>query len=89
MISRRSLITGLVSLVAAPAIVRASSLMAVKPVPLYTAKVSEWNSVRWVDTEHDTLWQQIAEDIYPLRGVNAHTPYRDDRWSRSPAHKRR
>jgi hypothetical protein len=33
-LSRRSLITGLVSLVAAPAIVRASSLMPVKATPL-------------------------------------------------------
>lgn len=31
--SRRSLITGLVSLIAAPAIVRAASLMPVKPIP--------------------------------------------------------
>lgn len=34
MLNRRSLITGLISLVAAPAIVRAGSLMPVKALPL-------------------------------------------------------
>lgn len=56
MISRRGLITGLISLVAAPAIVRAGNLMRCSPteIPLEV-------NVRW---DYDTLTsQQILDDV--------------------------
>lgn len=40
-VSRRSLITGIGCIIAAPAIVRASSLMKVKAVPYY------WDAAQW------------------------------------------
>lgn len=44
--TRRSLITGLIALVAAPAIVRAGSLMPVKQMILPPA--SMWEEVKWI-----------------------------------------
>lgn len=48
--SRRSLLTGLIAFVAAPAIVRAGSLMPVKQmlIPGPTIITPEWEEVRWV-----------------------------------------
>lgn len=45
--SRRSLLTGLGALIAAPAIVRASSLMPVKAPPLIKGEIGTWNNVLW------------------------------------------
>lgn len=57
MINRRSLITGLVSLVAAPAIVRVSSIMPVKALP---PPVYPLHDVPWVDA---AVREQILADI--------------------------
>lgn len=53
-LSRRSLITGLVSLVAAPAIVRASSLMPVKAMP----------PANWLDQAYSLTKTQIDRNLY-------------------------
>lgn len=48
MINRRGLVTGLISFVAAPAIVRAQSLMPVKTIPpatYSTYKIGDWISI--------------------------------------------
>ena len=66
--TRRSLITGIVSLVAAPAIVHASSLMPVKPIkPTFDILTNAWRShygiVEWpaVQVFWDHEWDQIHE----------------------------
>lgn len=53
MISRRSLIAGLGLFVAAPAIVRASSIMKVRPEPLpfRVGIADEYDTVRWVSLD--------------------------------------
>ena len=62
-ISRRGLITGLAGLVAAPAIVRASSLMPVKALtPGFPG------SVTWVDQDYGAVWTDIVVRILPQRG---------------------
>ena len=65
LLSRRGLITGLVSLVAAPAIVRASSLMPVKAWAPYDIASG---GITWVDEIYDV---QLAV----TRGVNGLIPY--------------
>jgi hypothetical protein len=45
-LSRRGLITGLICLMAAPAIVRAASLMPVKAMPVYTDLERLWLEIR-------------------------------------------
>jgi len=54
LLTRRSLGGGLVSLVAAPAIVRASSLMPVKAVPdlaspVFVERVRAWSGIVWTE----------------------------------------
>ncbi len=53
MINRRSLITGLISLIAAPAIVRAGSLMPVKAMRPMT--------VQWMDSVSFADWQVTVD----------------------------
>lgn len=67
-ITRRGLITGLAScFVAAPAIVRASSLMAVKPITLASPNALEFNDflLRRMNAINEAL-------IYPPAGVGRH-----------------
>jgi len=60
MINRRSLITGLISFVAAPAIVRAESLMKVKVITTFTVEES-WQRI--LDYEIDKLAKRVGLDI--------------------------
>jgi hypothetical protein len=50
-LSRRSLITGLASFIAAPAIVRVSSLMPVKAWVEPTFRMGTWQGITWHDIE--------------------------------------
>ena len=59
-LSRRSLIGSLICLVAAPAIVRASSLMAVKPVEL---SIEELLKLR-IDEAYRVMDRNLAENFY-------------------------
>jgi hypothetical protein len=59
-LSRRSLITGLVSFVAAPAIVRVSSLMPVKAWGGYEIDLRP-GAINWADAEYDA---RMMEAIY-------------------------
>ena len=54
-LSRRSLFTGLVSFVAAPAIVRASSLMPVNVIP------NEWVTAAQTRLALQNRWHELAE----------------------------
>ena len=60
-LTRRGLIGGLASLLAAPAIVRASSLMPVNSGKAFTG-------ITWIDTVYD-------EPLAITRGINGLTPY--------------
>ncbi len=71
-VSRRGILRGALSLLAAPAIVRASSLMAVKPLPAnpFALQRSEmWYRMReMIDLRelYQQQWQEIADlIIYP------------------------
>ena len=68
-LSRRSLITGLVSFVAAPAIVRASSLMPVKA----WADVAMWfpGGITLIDTAYDEHLGQVLTNVV-IRGRDAY-----------------
>lgn len=59
-INRRSLITGLISFVAAPAIVRAESLMKL-PKPQRVMTMAEYDDIR----------MRIIETYYPMLGADA------------------
>ena len=67
-ISRRGLIGGFASLLAAPAIVRASSLMPVKVISHSVPLPAEWHGV-WVDarglkvtrSSPDIVWEHVTE----------------------------
>jgi hypothetical protein len=64
-LSRRSLITGLVSLVAAPAIVRVSSLMPVRGVPLDAFRSSsdlfQGEEITWTSvSDYRGAWSMIV-----------------------------
>jgi hypothetical protein len=65
-LTRRGLIGGFASLLAAPAIVRVSSLMPVKAMPpsLYAGGIT------WIDAAYD-------EPLAVLRGVNGLIPWGD------------
>jgi hypothetical protein len=79
-LSRRSLITGLISLVAAPAIVRVSSLMPVKVIrpdivagPLYYqdriwwAQADQPHLVHYVSADNNRAWiVQVYKAQHPL-----------------------
>lgn len=52
-LSRRSLITGLASFLAAPAIVRASSIMPVKAWAEPIFSVGQWEGITWIDEIYD------------------------------------
>jgi hypothetical protein len=74
MLNRRGLITGLISLVAAPAIVRVTSIMPVKaikpPHPWYDSE--GWVTLRekMPARPHWTQeWEAVAEFIYPRRSI--------------------
>ena len=58
-VSRRGLLGGLVAFVAAPAIVRATSIMPIKPLPLYEERMLRWEGVRIVDDERITLQELL------------------------------
>lgn len=63
MIGRRGFITGLISLVAAPAIVRVSSIMPVKAIPLNELTLKEL----------DQYWLALAEKaVNPPYGTMMH-----------------
>jgi len=66
MISRRGLITGLVSFVAAPAIVRITSLMPVSAKAIDANKLVIMNNGMWVDfgRPYSLGGVQIAPDIF-------------------------
>lgn len=57
MLSRRSLLRAIPALLAAPAIVRASSLMPVSRLyPDMAGVLTEWRGMRFVDTASAPLW---------------------------------
>jgi len=66
--SRRSFITGLAALVAAPAVVRASSLMPVKAPKLLTDDETLQRIIRMFEESNrylvDMMQQQIADSIF-------------------------
>lgn len=74
-IARRSFLTGLISLVAAPAIVRAGSLMPVRamviiePRPIFTSSIGTYNGVIFheIDIAWGRKWITRAEalEIWP------------------------
>jgi hypothetical protein len=68
-LSRRSLITGLVSFVAAPAIVRASSIMPVKAWAKPIFHVGQWQGVTFADLEYDERFCAAV-----TRGLNGLIP---------------
>ena len=62
-ITRRSLVTGLAGLLCAPAIVRASSLMPVKPIPpAIDFRMGTWQGLTWVGCS-DELLQDVMNDL--------------------------
>lgn len=63
MITRRGLITGMASLFVAPAIVRASSIMAIKPLPLVVEPEYVWR-------EYHIGFRIFKEDIGSLFSTN-------------------
>jgi hypothetical protein len=85
--SRRSLITGLISLVAAPAIVRASSLMPVKTVLWVPNTFPIVGRAREpVYFEHDLLSVKNPENLIPH--YHGSTPF-DGSWPLTEDHKAR
>ena len=74
MLNRRSLITGLISFVAAPAIVRVANIMPIKVIDPYEAI-----SVRYLDTyfpvlNADPYWTKMSYDetgnIFEIKHIN-------------------
>lgn len=79
MITRRALITGLVSLMAAPAIVRVSSLMPVRPwrAPVieeldnwYWSREAVMDRMFWRSTQRHLEWMKRFEEEYPFDATN-------------------
>ena len=70
LLSRRGLLTGLVGLVAAPAIVRVSSLMPVKALP----EVGEQLVIRWNRVYASQLISEFEEGMSWLRKLGAGQP---------------
>lgn len=72
MITRRGLITGLVSLVAAPAIVRVGSLMPVKQMiesPLWSADTITWQA----SGDVGPCWMMVVYDQDTCRILETHS----------------
>jgi len=70
-ISRRGLLTGLVSLIAAPAIVRAESIMPVKvwkPEPWPPGALGEYRGFNWIETMIDVA--NSASGLLPTDTLN-------------------
>lgn len=75
MIYRRSLITGLISFVAAPAIVRASSLMPIKAIPQATWRMvhggitlerltaQEWTVILKYQVPWQMQWSEVTKQL--------------------------
>lgn len=64
MISRRGLVTGLAALVAAPAVVRAASLMQVRGIPLLEGPLPGWIYLRGQVLRRD-WYPELSELISP------------------------
>jgi hypothetical protein len=63
MISRRGLITGLIALVAAPAIIRTPGLlMPIRPLILPDMTTLYVNRTSWIEE-----WQELAEAFMPVK----------------------
>lgn len=71
--TRRGLITGLVSFLAAPAIVRASSLMPIRGTPLIKPLIvsPEWKTINLV---YKIMWDAEAQ-IVKVNGISAKELY--------------
>jgi hypothetical protein len=66
-LTRRSLITGLISLVITPAIVRASSLMPVRGVPLLVADDIVWTATDFGASDRCSMVTYRAGEIVAVR----------------------
>ena len=76
MTSRRGFLFGLSSLFAAPAIVRASSLMVVKPLPLVMPTIElEW---RYVDNLFVEQYKKNVEMLTRTYGAQLRSVVRED-----------
>lgn len=75
MLNRRSLITGLISLVGAPAIVRAGSLMPVKTMFHRQALTTEpWGKYDWRMASPEEIFGDIQEVIRQMLEQSAFLP---------------
>lgn len=70
MISRRGLLLGLASALAAPAIVHAGNLMPVKSVPIFDPDAVEWIPSQWKVVEVDGS-SRIFKITYKIIPVDA------------------
>lgn len=64
LMKRRGLLLGMASLLAAPAIVRAESLMPVRALP------PRWTTVPWTETWEDVVAGRIVPDAEALEWLN-------------------
>jgi hypothetical protein len=73
--TRRGLITGLISFVASPAIVRASSIMPIKPLPLIEFNNTEWKVIeKFILTFQSVLHHaQTGDDSMLCRVIDKKT----------------
>jgi hypothetical protein len=76
LITRRSLLLGLGALLAAPAIVRASSLMPVKawvapPKPIFAGEIGSWQGIRMLD-------QSMIEEAVRMAQTYGVAPFKMD-----------
>jgi hypothetical protein len=74
MMNRRSLITGLISLVAAPAIVRAESLMPVRAVDLFEPQYTRFSATHPTKEGARLLARWISDSIFESDGGTGWPP---------------